>query len=444
MLKSVRAGVLLLLASALVLVGCAGGASTTPTEDVTTPTGGVTTPTGGVTTPTGDVTTPAPEEWQWPEKLHIVAAGNSGMVKYVSFLTPMGADVGTQLRVVPEAAGEARTELVAGGSMFMMAVGKSSLKNSIEAVENWATEEGGPFDVRIVWVHALSASAVFVRGDSDIQTIYDIKPGHKWAVWSMTESVMRVPKGILDWIQVSHDDIHWINSGTSEGSVRAIAEGRADVTWFFPSSAQVYEAATAPHGIRFLDLNSDLDPEGAARFRERGAMYVFGPMTSGTGATPEAIGVWGTIGYKYNVTRAETDEELVYHFAEWLDENYDVYKDNHASNVDMSFDALMISLENTYIPVHEGLRRYLIDKGVWTDAHERRQLQNVGLIDTYVQAYAEAKALANAQGIAIDPSNEDWRQLWAQYKLDQGIPVISMHQSLTADADWVAELGLGD
>ena len=216
------------------------------------------------------------------------------------------------------------------------------------------------------------------------------------------------------------------------------------MTWFFPSSAQVSEAATAPHGIRFLDLNSDADPEGAARFRESAAMYVFGPITPGSGATPEAIGVWGTVGYKYEVTRAETDEELVYHFAKWMDENYDVYKGNHASNVDMSFADMMKSLENTYIPIHDGLRQYLIDKGAWTDAHERRQLQNVGLIDAYVQGYTEAMAQAVAQGITINPANDDWVQFWAQYKVDQGIPVISMHQSLTADADWVAELGLGD
>ena len=174
------------------------------------------------------------------------------------------------------------------------------------------------------------------------------------------------------------------------------------------------------------------------------AKRVFGPITPGSGAVPEAIGVWGTVGYKYEVTRAETDDELVYQFAKWLDENYDSYKDNYASNVDMSFEDLMKSLNNTYIPVHEGLRRYLIDKGVWTDAHERRQLQNVGLIDTYVQAYADAIALAEAQGIEIDPSTGEWVQFWAQYKLDQGIPVISMHQSLTVDADWVEVLGLSD
>ncbi len=366
------------------------------------------------------------------------------MVKYVSFLVPMEADIGTKLRVVPEAGGANRATQVKQGTMFTMSVGKSSLKNTIEAVEDWSTADGGPFPVRIVWVHSLAASAVFVRGDSDIETIYDIKPGTKWAVWSGTDSVMRVPRAILDWIQVDHDDIIWVDTGTTEGSVRAVAEGRADVTWFFPSSAMVYEVAAAPHGIRFLDLDSDFDPEGAARFRERGAMYVFGPITAGSGATIEAVGAWGTVGYKYAVTRAQSDDELVYNFAKWMDENFDLYKDNHASNIDMSLGDLMVSLENTYIPVHEGLRRYLVDIGEWTDAHERRQKQNVGLIDAYVNGYAEAQALAEARGIKIDPSKGEWREFWAQYKLDQGIPVISMHQSLTVDASWVEELGLGD
>jgi uncharacterized protein len=437
MLRIVTIGILVVIISVLVLAGCAGGATTTPNEAVTTPT-------GDATTPTGDVTTPVAEEWQWPEKLHIVAAGNSGMVKYVSFLIPMEADVGAKIRVVPEAAGEKRAELVKGGTMFMYAVGKSSMKNTIEAVEDYATKDGGPFPARIVWVHASSASAVFVRGDSDIQTIYDIGPGTKWAVWSMTETVMRVPRAILDWIQVSHDDIHWIDSGTSEGSVRAVAEGRADVAWFFPSSAQVYEAAASPHGIRFLDLDSDLDPEGAARFRERGAMYTFGVIPPGSGATPEAVGVWGTVGYKYEVTRAQADDELVYQFAKWMDENFERYRDTHASNQDMSIDNLMESLENTYIPVHEGTRRYLIDRGVWTDAHERRQQQNVAVIDVYIKAWEEAFKLAETKGIRIDPSNEEWIQFWSQYKIDQGIPVLSMHQSLKLDADWVDILGLGE
>ena len=214
---------------------------------------------------------PDPTGWQWPERLHVAAAGSSGMVKYVSFLAEMEADTGMQIRVIPEASGVNRAKEVKQGEMFMVTVGKSSLRNDIEALEDFATKDAGPYQARMIWVHSLANSAVFVRGDSDIETIYDIKPGIKWAVWDMRESVMRVPKAILDWVQVSHDDVVWINAGTTEGSVRAVSEGRADISWFFPTSAQIYEAAAAPHGLRFLARHQALsdDRETALATLER-------------------------------------------------------------------------------------------------------------------------------------------------------------------------------
>jgi TRAP transporter TAXI family solute receptor len=415
MAKLLNVLILLVLVSTILLVGCNGEEPVTPPTD------------------TG--------EWQWPDRLHVSAAGSSGMVKYVSFLNLMEVDFATKIRVVPEASGVTRARTVKDGSMFMYTVGKSSLKNCIEAVEGYTARESGPFHTRSIWVHSMANSGVFVRGDSEIQTIYDIKPGHKWSVWDMSESVVRVPKAILDWVQIDHDDILWVNAGTTEGSVRAVAEGRSDITWFFPTSAAIFEAAAAPHGIRFLDLNSDEDPEGAARFRERGAMYVFGPIGTGT---PEAIGVWGTMGYKYMVTREQTDEELVYQYAKWMDENFDRYKDTHSTNKSMSFEDLMASLENTYIPVHEGLKRYLVEKGVWTEAHERRQLQNVTFIAAYVDAYDAAIALADERGVKVEATRDEWLELWENYKLEIKLPVISMHQSLTEDASWVEMMGLGD
>ncbi len=384
---------------------------------------------------------PDPTGWQWPDRLHVAAAGSSGMVKYVSFLSAMEADTGMQIRVIPEASGVNRARDVKQGVMFMVTVGKSSLRNEIEALEDFAIRDAGPYQARMIWVHSLANSAVFVRGDSDIETIYDIKPGIKWAVWDTRESVMRVPKAILDWVQVSHDDVVWINAGTTEGSVRAVAEGRADISWFFPTSAQIYEAAAAPFGLRFLDLNSDLDPEGAARFRDRGAMYVFGPVLTGT---PEARGVWGTLGYKYMVTLDESDPELVYNFAKWLDENYDRYKDNHTTNVYMTLDSVIESMKTNYIPCHDGLIRYLKEKGVWTADHDRRQAQNVALLTAYVEAWDGAIALADEKGIEVTSLNQVWVDLWEQYKKDHNIPVISMHQSLTVDAPWVEVLGLSD
>ncbi|MCX8126317.1 MAG: hypothetical protein N3E40_04140, partial [Dehalococcoidia bacterium] len=198
----------------------------------------------------------------------------------------------------------------------------------------------------------------------------------------------------------------------------------------FPTSPAIYEAAAVPYGIRFLDLNSDKDPEGAARFRKNDPAYAFGPILSGV---PEARGVWGTTGATLEVTRAEIDPELVYHLAKWLDENYLRYKDAFDTNEHMTIDALMNALERTMIPAHDGLIKYLKEKGRWTPAHDKRQATNISVITAWCNAYPEAIKLADAKGIKVDPTNEAWIKLWQDYQKEKHLPKIGLHQSLTVD-----------
>lgn len=395
---------------------------------------------GGESTPVTPSEPASESSFEWPDKLYITASSTSVMTKYVSWASVMERDTGMAVVVVPEANPEKRWRLVADGTMFICSGGKSGSRNITEAIEEYTTRDSGGFPMRIAWINAVSHSGVFVRGDSDIYTLDDIKPGVRWSLWSTTASLTKVPKAVLDWAQVDHDDVTWVVAGSSEGAVRAITEGRADIMWFFPISSYVYEAGAAPHGIRWIDLNSEADPEGAARFREWDAMYTFGIM--GQSVHPTARGHWGTIGEKYMTTSADSDADMVYHFAKWLDENYDNYKDKHGNNAEMSLEKLMNGLNTTYVPCHEGLIRYLREKGLWTEAHERRQAHNIVILDVYIKAYAEAIALADEAGIEVSPVNTAWIDLWENYKLSQGLPRIAQHQSLSVDAPWVAALGL--
>jgi len=378
--------------------------------------------------------------WEWPEKIYITAAGTSGQVKYISWTSLLEKDTGMAIYVVPENNPSKRFHLVKEGKMFIHSAGKSGVRNHAEAIGEYATANGGGFQTSIVWIDNIAYSAVFVRGDSDINTIYDIKPGIRWSIWSTEPSIVKVPQAILNWVGVSPDEVDWVISGSTEGAVRAVSEGRADIMWFFPSSTYVYDAAAAPHSIKFLDLNSDLDPEGAARFRESDAMYTFGII--GKTVVPQAHEHWGTKGEKFYVTREETDPNLVYNVAKWLDENYDVYKTTHSSNIDMTLENVMQGIEYTYVPVHEGLIWFLKEKGLWTEAHDRRQEHNRAVLQVYIDAYAEALEMAKAQGMDINPGNEAWIKLWEDYKADNNLPPLAMHQSLTVDAPWVAKLGL--
>jgi len=376
----------------------------------------------------------ANQDWQWPEQVHIAASGQSGLAKYVSWASIMEADTGMPIRVIPEADPGKCMRYLKDGEMFLSSASKSALRNVIEAIEDHATRDGGPFQARVVWIHDLANSGFFVRGNSKIETIYDIGPGTRFSVWNMRESTLNPYRSLLAWIQLDEEEIEWVDAGSFEGAMRAVAEGRADVAFGFPTSPTLYEVAAAPHGIRFLDLNAEEDPEGARRWQARNPLYSFGPIATGV---PDAIGRWGTVGYIFDITTESSDPELVYHFAQWLDENYDSYKDAYDSNKYMTIDHLMEALKTTYIPAHEGLVEYLEEKGLWTEEHEQRQQENIDIFDTYVEAYKEAVSLAESKGFEISPANPGWLTFWETYKVEHKIPMLGLHVSLSESGEKV-------
>lgn len=418
-MKSIKLASLLLLLivlGSMVLVACNGGAEAPPpatTPPATTPT------TPGETTPPPAEGYPRGDDFEWPQIVYLSASGSSGMAKYVSWTSLLENDTGMKLRVIPEANSVSRYEAIASGKMFIAKAGKREMANVLEGTENHAVRGGGPFQVRIAWVHALSNSGMFVRGDSDIYTMDDIQPGIRWSVWADTYSVLKVPKAILDWAEVPHDTVNFVNSGSYEAAVRAVMDGRADIFWGFPTSPVVYEASAAPHGIRFISMNSDEDPEGAARFNLIDPLYAFGPIGNGV---PEARGVWGTQGYTMEISSDVYDPAFIYNMAYWLDENYDRFVAAYEDNRFMNYEHLMTALSAHYVPVHDGLKQFLIDKGDWGPTQDARQEMNQKKLDIWIEAYAAAIALADARDLKVDPTNEAWLDLWQQYQVDNDLP----------------------
>ncbi len=412
--KGLKAFLLLVITISIVLTGCSSNA--TQSQD-------------------------ANQVWQWPNHVHIAAPGQSGLAKYVSWASIMEADTGMAIRVVPEADTSKCMSYIKNGEMLLSSASTSALSNVIEAVEDQATRDGGPFHARIVWVHDLGNSGFFVRGDSDIESIYDIGPGTRFSVWNMRDSTLNPSRSLLAWIQLDEKEIKWVDAGSFEGAMRAVAEGRADIAFGFPTSPTLYEVASAPHGIRFLDLNGEADPEGARRWQAKDPLYSFGPIATGV---PEAIGHWGTVGYIFDITSENADTELVYHFAKWLDENYDSYKDTYDSNKYMSISHLMEALKTTYIPVHEGLIQYLEEKDLWTEAHEKRQQENIAIFNIYVEAYQDAIRQAESKNIEISPVNPEWTIFWETWKVEHQIPKLGLHVSLTESGETVIHTDIPD
>jgi TRAP-type uncharacterized transport system substrate-binding protein len=269
-----------------------------------------------------------------------------------------------------------------------------------------------------------------VRGDSEIETIYDIKPGHSIVYFTFIPGAKEgYPYGLVDWIGLNYDDIEWFPGASYGASIRAVSQGQADIVWCFPTSPDVMEAAAGPHGVRILELPADRDPEGAAKMLAIKPATQFFPVPEGQGIEA-AWGVMTTGSVSAIHTTADWDTELIYNYAKWMDENYDLYKDNHAWCKYMNLDTTMEVVETYYVPAHAGLVKYLEEIGRWTSAHETRRQQNIELLDRYIDAYQEAIALADDAGIDVKPDGEEWVEYWVNYKNALGLPRFSMFVGL--------------
>ena len=372
------------------------------------------------------------ETFTWPAALHFAATGSSGEVKMVSWASAMqnGLD-GPLIRVVPEAAWTNTYRDMKAGQMVLSQIDKATLKDSIEAISEYAAADGGPWMAGLVWIDSLASSGFLVRGDSQIFKPEDIKPGTRIAIWNDAAGTMSPFLSLLAWAGVAEKDIVWVKTGDYNACPRAVVEGRADIAMAAPVTPAVMEASAAPSGIRYISMNPSDNPAGAAAFLARNPLYDFGPIAAGPAS---AIGTWAISSYKYLGARLDTDPEMIYRLAKWLDENYALYKDSYASNTNMTFQDVLKALDTTYMPVHPGLVKYLKEKGIWNADYEKRNQTNTELFQKYVDGYTEALKQVAAKNIEIKPNNPAWIEFWENFKKTSGIPLIRMHVSLTQDA----------
>jgi hypothetical protein len=382
--------------------------------------------------PAAATTTALAANFTWPDALHFAATGSSGEMKMLSWASVMQAGLGGPIiRVVNEPAWTNAYRDMAQNRMVLCQIDKSTMRDSIEALNEYATPDGGPWPAGLVWVDSLAATGFMVRGNSGISKPEDIRPGMKIAIWNDKSATMTPFLALLAWAGLDKSQIVWVNTGNYDACPRAVVEGRADICMAAPVSPAVMESSNAPGGVSYIALDPAANPGGAAAFLELSPLYNFGPINVGP---KNVVGIWGILSYKYLGAHLDADTELIYRLVRWLDENYEAYKDTYESNVQMTRADLLEVLETTYMPVHPGLIKYLEEKGLWSGALARRNEVNTALLERYISGYQDAMARAGAQGVEVKPNNPAWIKMWEDYKVEKGIPVIQMHVSLAQDA----------
>jgi TRAP transporter TAXI family solute receptor len=359
--------------------------------------------------------------WQWPSTFTISTTGTATATygQTLSWGTLLEEQTKMKVRVIPADNYVERARSHKAGQSILSANTVTEAFTQIEAREMHATREGGSYDIRIFWANARIPFGFIVSKDSDIKTIYDLKKKKpKIALLTpSTSSVLQV-KALLAMIELDEKDLTFIPVTTWGNSTKSVPEGKADVAFASPVSAVSFEAEASARGIRWLELPKD-DKEGLARYTKVNRGIAFATNTMGV---KSAHGVHMTMNINQYHVRANEDPELIYQLAKWLDENYAKYKDKHTYNeymsIDVQRDNLTLARQMNYVPVHDGVVRYLKEKGKWTAADTAWNDKNKELVARYVKAYQAAIAAADQKNIKVAPDNKDWVAFWESYKKD--------------------------
>lgn len=361
----------------------------------------------------------------------MLAIGTSGMTKTVSWASVLEATTGMTVRVQMEESYAHASRLMKQQKFPAGEFSTSTLGSMVEAIDEFALKDGGPWMPGVIWSASYGSTGFMVRGDSTIRVPQDIRSGMKMAVSRKTTGMMRMYQALLAWAQVKESDMLWLETGDTPNAVRAVVDGRADFVMAPPTGEYIYEAVASPRGARYIDLNSEKDPEGAIRFQNVGPMYGFAPIRNG----PKQIqGTWAVSGPRMYWSYYQADPDLIYNLAKWLDLNYDRYKDKFDTNRWMTLEILLEGLAEVFTPVHPGLKRYLIEKGVWNDLYEKRDKYNYDVCQAYIDAYPKVIAAAEAKGISVTPSNDKWIEFWENYKVQNKLVMLRKHPSLEVNA----------
>ena len=366
------------------------------------------------------------DDYEWPQTIAIGTPGTaSGSFASTNGWAPrLQSSTGATVRVVPEDSEPTRFRRLTERQEFdLVSTAMAEARFQTEGVNQYA--EMPPAPQEIVWHHNDTPWAFIVRGDSDIESIDDLRrEGVRVSVSTQAPPMMQaVQEALPAYLGMTPEEAaemwDFVPAGSYGQNCRSVTEGRADVTWCATISAVISEMDGHPEGIRFLDQPLE-DEEAWARWLEVRPTHV--PAEIEMGAASGAVGTHGLVSNFYYWTRPDVDEEFVYNMAKWFHENFDDYKDTHALAPRMSLELFMEFLERSPMPVHEGTVKYLREIGEWTDEHEERNQEARGNMERWVEARKNAMAEALEHGIQPNNDDEDFMEILQEHT--EGLPTL--------------------
>ena len=323
----------------------------------------------------------------------------------------MEKHLGNKARVTPLDIVRERFVGMRDGTFHLHMGSVANAAMAAEGILAYAEEGVGPLEIRVLWDFYNNPFAYLVRGDSDIKDIYDIK-GKRIAFGVHSPWCMEAVRGLLAFVQLTEDDVTIVPFGSWAAINRAVAEGKADVTFSAAESGVVYEIEAAPKSIRWLDMPFE-DTEAWSRFLK--FMPTHFPLIAEVGVETARGHEMFAAAYTWSM-HADADEGLAYLITKITYEQYADFKDLHKMFGFSAPEAQRAWLDMCPLAYHPGAIRYLKEQGIWTAEDDKWNAGVLALEKQYQGAWELSTRKAKEQGLKIDPLNEEWMSLWDKYR----------------------------
>ncbi len=330
--------------------------------------------------------------------------GSAGYAEASAMADAFGKKYGTRIRIQPSGSSIGRLQpvLTKRADVGFLA---TEVFFATEGIEDFAARRWGPQDLRVI-AGRPGSFGVFTAADANIKTLKDLK-GKRVAFVAGNPSVNVKCEAFLAFAGMTKADVQAVTFPTYGAAMSSVAQGQSDASCTTTTPSQLYELEQSPRGIRWIDMPVD-DKEGWDRLKAIAPFFQSNKETVGAGISEQKP--VNILAYRYPImtVRADQSADEVYAITKAVDETYDMYKD--ATKVMPRWKLDVAGTPAIDAPFHEGAIRYLKEKGIWNDEHQKWNDARLARLEALRAAWP--KAMKEGDG----KSDEEFAKIWDQQR----------------------------
>jgi TRAP transporter TAXI family solute receptor len=343
-----------------------------------------------------------------PFVISTYGTGTSTYADTAAVSDAVSRETGARVRIITSDTAIGRMAAMKSGAAAMGRLGDEYIF-AFEGLNEFANEDWGPQDTRVVWA-PLSPHSLLTREKDGIKTPADLK-GKKVPKITANPSVNHKIDAYLAYGGLTRDDVVEVNVAYGE-QPEALQQGQIDMLYQQVYGSSLYELESQMP-VSWIDLDPD-DEEAVARVEELAPSV---NILDFEGAPAQEEGE-STHGFVYTLpitTMADTDEDEVYALVSAMADTFESYENTTINTPRWNPE----DVEDTprEAPFHPGLIKWLEEHDRWSPEAQERQdelLERGERLDEQWAAFQDT-----------DPAADEELALWIDWRAEHDLGKIT-------------------